>query len=287
MFDGDPNRVQPDTECGVKLFTRLLSKKRPTIVNLSPEIIPSYGPKPGEVIEISGESGTGKTIHLMEFIAQSIIPIECGGKGASAIIIDTNSNFHVPLLMPKIIEKHIIHHRTLSCPSTDTEVLQTAVQHVEDIVFETMKKIKFFKCYSENEYELTMLYITNYLTTNTKVSLVAVDSIETFYWSEMLDREQLEQKVNYIRKEDYLRKKMQELQKLATEFKMVAIYTRPTEFGIVTASQDLLIDYKIRLKYNNGPNQTREAHNYFGDQQSFRRFLINDFGIEWLLSSSQ
>lgn len=279
MFEGDPNRAQPGTECGLKLFTRLLSKKRPTIVNLSPEIIPSYGPKPGEVVEISGESGSGKTIHLMDLIAQTIIPTEYGGKGASAIVIDTNSNFHVPLLMPQIIEKYIIHHRTLPCPSDDTEVLQTAVENTEDVVFETMKRITFFKCYSGNEYDLTLLYITNFLTTNTKASLLVVDSIATFYWSDMLDREQP------IRMETYLRKKVLELHNLVNEFKIVAIYTRPADFGTNTPSQDELINYKIQLKQL--PNGLREANNFFSNQQSKRRFLINDFGITWLSSSSQ
>lgn len=281
MFDPDPNRVQPDTECGVKLFTRLLSKKRPSIVSLSPEIIPLSGPKPGNVVEINGESGTGKTIHLMELIAQTIIPTDFGGKGAAAIVIDTNSNFHVPYLMPRIIEKHIIHHRTSLCQSTDTEDLQAAVQNVEDIVLEAMKKIQLFKCYSSNEYGLTLVYITNYLTTNTSVSLLAVDSLSTFYWSEMAEREQP------IRMDTYHHRKVQELRNLVNEFKLVAIYTRPADFGSNSMSQDALIDYKIQLTYMKTPNECRIARNHFAGQQSSRRFSINNFGINWISSSSQ
>lgn len=268
------------TESGLKLFASLQSKKRTTIVNLSPEIIPCFGPRQGEIVEISGESGAGKTIHLLELIAQTIIPVEFGGKGASVIVIDTNSNFHVPFLLPRIIEKHLIHNRSLVCPSTDTEDLAAAVHNVGDIALECMKKITFFKCYSGTEYDLTLLYCTNHLTKNTSFSLIVVDSIATFYWSEFSDEKP-------IRMDTYLRQRVQELRKLTDEFKVVAIYTRPSEFGsnpTVTGEQHA--DYKIQLKHNKTSKELREAHNYYSNGHLSRRFSINNFGIQWMSSNS-
>lgn len=289
MSDFDQNRAKFDTECGLKLFTRLTSKKRPSLLGLSPETMPSDGPKPGDCIEISGESSTGKTMHAMDLIAQTIIPKEYGGKGATAIVIDTNSNFHVSDQMARFIEKHIFHHRSLACPAADTEMLQndTEVRNIDNIVFEVLKKIQFFKCYSSKEYELTLFYCTNVLMTNTNVSLLVVDSISTFYWNDVGDREPP------IRMETYLRRKVQELRNLVDEFKLVAIYTRPMEFGNFTTAKDDLIDYKVHLKYtkdqsdqSNGPDQSvaREAHNYYSDKQLTRKFVINNHGIEWLSS---
>lgn len=267
-------------ECGVKLLARLQSKKRPTIVSLSPEIIPDNGPKPGEIIEVNGEISTGKTIHLMELIAQAIIPIEFGGKGASVIVIDTNSNFHVPFLLPKIIEKHVIHNRTLACQSTDTEDLQVATNDVENIVLDAMKNILFFKCYSSTEYELTLLYCTNHLTTNTNISLIVVDSIASFYWNDFTHEQP-------IRMDTYLRRRIQELRKLTDEFRIVAIYTRPSEFGSSsTATHTTQIDYKIQLTYTKMPTETRKALNHYSNQQLSRRFSINSFGIRWMSSSN-
>lgn len=286
MFEGDQNKKKTDTECGLRLFARLQSEKRPTIVGLSPEIIPQYGPRPGEVIEICGESGTGKTIHLMELIARTIIPIEYGGKGAGVIVIDTNSNFHVPLLLPRIIEKHLIHNRSLACQTTDTEMacqstedLQAATNNVSDLVFDAMKKIMFFKCYSGAELDLTLLYCTNHLTANPQISLVVVDSIATFYWSELSEPP--------IRMETYLRKKVKELRRLIDECKIVAIYTRPAEFGSPTTTYDELVDYKIHLKQTKSSKECREARNFYSSQQCSRRFFINGFGIQWISSSQQ
>lgn len=285
MSDFDQNRAKLDTECGLKLFTRLASKKRPSLLGLLPEIMPNDGPKPGEIVEISGETGTGKTMHTMDLIAQAIIPKEYGGKGATAIIIDTNSNFHVPDQMAKFVEKHIFHYRSLALPAADTETLQndTEVRNIDSIVFEVLKKIQFFKCYSGKEYELTMLYCTNVLMTNTNVSLLVVDSISTFYWSDLNDRDPP------IRMETYLRRKVQELRNLVDEFKLVAIYTRPKEFGNFTTAKDDLIDYKIHLKCTNEQlseqSVAREAHSYYADnKQLTRKFVINNHGIEWLSS---
>lgn len=279
MFGAEETGIGSTSECGVKLLSRLQSKKRPSMVSLSPEIIPVVGPKPGEILEISGECGTGKTILLMDLIAQTIIPTEYGGKGASVIVIDTNSNFHVPFLLPRIIEKHIIHSRTSTCLTTDTEDLRVVTDNVADIVLETMKKILLFKCYSATDYELTLLYCTNHLTTNSNVSMIAVDSISTFYWSEFSDDHK-------IRMDTYLRRRIQELQKLTEEFKIVAMYTRPAEFStsaLVTFEQ--LLNYKIQLKHSRAGNEVREAVNFYANQQFSRRFTINTFGIKWLSSS--
>lgn len=283
MSEFDQNRAKLDTECGLKLFTRLASKKRPSLLSLSPEIMPGDGPKPGEIVEISGESGAGKTMYTMDLIAQAIIPKEYGGKGATAIVIDTNSNFHVSDQMARFVEKHIFHHRSLACPAADTEMLQndTEVRNIDNIVFDVLKKIQFFKCYSGKEYELTLLYCINVLMTNTNVSLLVVDSISTFYWSDLSEREQP------IRMETYLRRKVQEIRNLVDEYKLVAIYTRPQEFGNFTSAKDDLIDYKIHLKYTNDQSDrtdqsvTREAHNYFFGKQLSRKFVINNHGIEW------
>lgn len=289
MSDFEQNRTKLDTECGLKLLTRLTSKKRPSLLRLSPEIMPMDGPKPAEIVEICGDSGTGKTMHTMDLIAQAIIPVEYGGKGASVIVIDTNSNFHVRERMARFVEKHILHHRSMACAVADTEMLQmdTDIQNIDSIVFEVLKNIQFFKCYSAKEYELTLLYCTNVLTTNKKVSLLVVDSISTFYWSELGDREPP------IRMDTYLRRKVQELRNLVDEFKLVAIYTRPMEFGNFTTAKDDLIDYKIQLKYVKDPfdqpepseRVARVAYNYYSDKKLSRKFVINDHGIEWLSSS--
>lgn len=265
-------------ESGIDLFVRLQSRKRPSIVALSPEIIPKNGPMPGEIVEICGDTGSGKTIHTMEFIAQAVIPVEYGGKGAGVIVIDTNSNFHVPNLLAKILEKHIVHSRSLTCKSTDTEDLRDATSNVEDVVLDAMKKIVFFKCYSGVEFDLTLVYCSSYLTTHSDIGLMVIDSIANFYWSDLEDQQ-------LVRMETYFQRYLQELRKITDESKIVMMYTRPAKFGNSDAKHDEKINYKIQLKHFTHLREMREASNYYCNRQSSRRFIINDFGIQWLSSA--
>lgn len=195
------------------------------------------------------------------------------------VVIDTNSNFHVPFLLPKIIEKHLIHHRTLVCPTTDTEGLQAVTHDIHDIVLESMKKITISKCYSATDYKLMLLYCTNHLTANANISLIVVDSIATFYWSEFSDEKP-------IRMETYLQQRVRELRQLVNEFNVVAVYTRPDEFGSnLTKTSDQHANYKIQLKHTTTPRESREARCFHSNEQSSRKFSINNFGIQWMSSN--
>lgn len=271
--------MDPKSESGAQLFSRLTSKLRPSLMNLSAEIIPNNGPKSREIIEISGDSNTGKTLHLMELIARTIIPNNFGGKGAQAIVIDTNSNFHVPNILPKIIEKHILHHQMMSTKETDTEVLHAATENVEALVLSTMKKITFFKCYNSNDYELILNNCVDILTASTQVSLIAIDSIATFYWADMSERGKP------IRMETYLRFSLKKLRKLCDEYSVLFVYTRPSDFGTISLSQDKEIDCKIQLNNNSGSKDLREARCYYDYQTTSRCYAINDFGIQWISSN--
>lgn len=258
-----------NAESGVQLLLKAISKSKPCLVNLSPEMIPQHGPKQKEIIEITGESNTGKTLHLMELIALAIIPIEFGGKNAEVIIIDNNSNFHIPNMLAKIIEKHILHHNMKT--STDTEDLRQVSDQIQDTVLYALDKIKFLKCYSNSDFEFALLSCSEILAENPKISLIAIDLIDSFYWTDE----------NIIRLDEYIRQITKEIQKLTDEYGTVAIYTRSHPIDD-TISNDDLVHYKIRIKSENG---IHEALTFYKGQLFRRRFTINDFGINWISSS--
>lgn len=266
------------TESGAQLFLRLTKKLRRPLLNLSPEILPTDSPKLGEIIEISGPTNIGKTLHLMELIARTIIPQEFGGKEASVIIIDTNSNFHVPHLMPQIVEKLILHHRMSTTGTTDTEQMQPWTDNNQTIVLNSMKRIIFFKCYTSIDFELVLLNCADILFGNRNISLLAIDSIATFYWCDMSNRQQP------IRMETYLKQLQQKLRKFVNDYGIVAIYTKPNNFGYSNMSRDEPIEYKIKLQeLANKMN----AQSFFENQQMTRNYIINNFGIEWISSQNK
>lgn len=265
-------------ETGAQLIIRLISKDRPSLVNLSPEIIPNDGPRAQELIEIFGETNVGKTLHLMELLALTILPIEYGGKGASAVVIDTNSSFNVPNLLAKILEKHILHKRMTATTSYETEDLRIEVSNTEDIVLNTMKNFTIIKCYNGSEFESALRKTKDLLWSNSKISLVAIDSIETFYWSES-------SKQQMIRIGTYLKHKLTDLKKLCDDYRIVMIYTRTSYFG--GKSQFNEISYRIELREKTTNSFEATIFNQNESNNGSRCYQINEFGIQWLSSMNK
>lgn len=267
------------TESGLQLLSRLITKIRPPLMDLSPEIFPKDRPKLKEFIEISGESNIGKTIHLMELIAITIIPTEFGGKGASVIIIDTKSDFNVPFLLARILEKHLLHMPMAAHTSTDTESLQPMADKTQTIIQRCLKRIMIYKCYTQIELDLVLLDCAKLLTTDMNISLLAIDSIASFYWCNLRDIP--------IRMETYLKDLQNRLRKLANEFGIVVAYTKPTHFGGTSSNppNNNPIEYKVQLKSMG--KEIFEARLSHGSETKTRNYSINKFGIEWISSTTK
>lgn len=266
------------TESGLQLLSRLITKIRPSLTDLSPEIFPKDRPKLKELIEISGESNIGKTIHLMELIAITVTPTEFGGKGASVIIIDTKSDFHVPFLLPRILEKHLMHAPMAAHTSTDTESLQPMAENTQAFIQSCLKRIMIYKCYTQTELDLVLLDCAELLTTDMSISLLAIDSIASFYWCNLRDVP--------IRMETYLKDLQNRLRKLANEFGIVVAYTKPTQFGGTSSNPpNNSIEYKVQLKFIG--KQIFEARLWHESETKTRNYSINKFGIEWISSTNK
>lgn len=264
---------QRTTESGAQLFQRARARSKPSLTNLSPEVIPRPGPSQTDIIEIVGEPNTGKTIQLMELIALAIMPPAYGGKGAECIVIDNNSNFHVPNALARIVEKHLLHHNMKASGSTDTEVLREATDHIQDLVFRSLDRIHFVKCYTGADLELAMLRIPLMLAENVNISLIAIDSITAFYWTER----------KLIRLDNYVRQTLKELKKINDEHRTTAIYTKLVHSSEAAGYNREMIQYRIQVTRLNDVFEavtTHKASTYT------RRYTINAFGIDWLGSTN-
>lgn len=261
------------TETGVQLFQRLRSNVQPSLENLSPEIIPQHGPRQKDIIEISGESNTGKTYHLMELIALTVLPKAYGGKGASAVVIDNNSNFHVPNTLERIIEKHLLHHNMNTSESNETEHLRQATTHIQDAVFSSLDRVYLFKCYTLNDFELAILHTSMLLDENVNISLIAIDSITSFYWCEC----------KIIRMDSYVTQILKDIKKMINEYGTIAVYTKLPHTRETCNYSSGLVQYKIQVKRR---NDRFEATTTYQNRAHKRSYTINSFGINWLASDA-
>lgn len=84
-------------ESGLQLLSRLSA--RPSLLHLDDVLFPD-GPKPGDVIQISGEVSVGKSMLLLKLLTKCLLPkeqesIQIGGLGAGVILIDTDHNISI------------------------------------------------------------------------------------------------------------------------------------------------------------------------------------------------
>lgn len=266
------------SESGAQLYARVSSKNRPLLLNLLPEILPRDESTSKQIIEICGESNVGKTMHLMELIARTVLPTAYGGKGAEAIVIDTNSSFSIASMMPRILEKYILLNRIEADAHAETEDLRASTDNVKELVFDAMKCIWIFPCYASECFDDILSWsITDLLTNRVRISLIAIDSICTFYWKEVEFK---------LRRDTYLQRKLKILKRLNQEHGTFVVYTKPMHFGRKTMEN---IDYRIELAekddgiyfvancYDIGSEVAEPIHS--------RCYVINDFGVEWKHSS--
>lgn len=261
------------TESAVQLVHRIQSKLRPSIENILPEII-HKGPYSSEIIEIYGDSNVGKSILLMEFIGQAIIPIDYGGKGASVIIIDLTANFQLSIF-PAILEKHILHHKMTTATSADTEDIHTDSGNIEQVIEMALKHLHIYHCFSTRELDQTLMSIDYLLSCEQNISLLAVESLGTFYWNDVSAK-------NPVRMETYLKNLLKNARKLVDKHRITFVYTRPAFLQSTANEPDNLekADYEIELKIC---DDFTFSASVLIDRKCFtRKYSISDLGIKWI-----
>jgi len=82
-------------ESGVQLLGRLM--KRPDIDKLDPTLFYN-GLSGNDMVLLSGESSSGKSLLIFTLIAKCVMPVTVGGRQARVILISTDNNNSLPLL---------------------------------------------------------------------------------------------------------------------------------------------------------------------------------------------
>lgn len=70
-------------ESGVHLFARIA--QRPNLGRLNQAIFWNGGPFPGQLVEITGETATGKTMLATDLLARCVLPVSFSGKNSGLL----------------------------------------------------------------------------------------------------------------------------------------------------------------------------------------------------------
>ncbi|CAL7948138.1 unnamed protein product [Xylocopa violacea] len=229
--------MQSHIESGTELFARLNSK--PKLCKLESTLF-LEGPRNTDIIEIGGDRSTGKTLLLTQMLANCILPnyhraARIQGCDASAILINTDHHFEVSklaTLMSDIIDT--VDNVTLASKAIAIDLDKVAV------VQNSLHNLRIIDCYDSEQFCLTLRTLDDIFLDNTKIALLAIDSIAAYYWQDCED--------DVITVDTYVKKLIKLIKTHTTRFNVVTIYTRLYE-DMYKQAKNLTndIDYKIQL----------------------------------------
>lgn len=185
----------------IERLDEIYHRIRPSTASLWPEVFGTL--KNGDLIAVSGKSGAGKSLLMLELGARAMMQNEC-----EVLFIDAELNFNVFKLC-EICTKFI-------------DEINTTNGH--NLIEQQLEKLHIFR--SKESIELDEAKIAQKLADNTKISLVLLDSFGTFYYKHASSAENNEP----ITKDSYLKSYLEKFKRLAKKFEVTFVYTKPDYF---------------------------------------------------------
>lgn len=229
------------------MFSRLT--RRPDLDGLNP-IIFFQGPYPGQIIEITGDEGTGKTLLATDLLARCLLPKsykenQLPGKNCGGLFINTNHHFNV-FKLAEVLQ----HHIRSNCKTLKSNVIQ-------EIIKESLKNLTVINCYTPEQFQATLLNLESLILQETNISLLIVDTIAAFYWLQ-----RIHSNISY---NAYYTSVINSLKNLATKFSITVFYTKPSAVVKETAKKHT--DIKIKLKKSEGDLFEMQVVNCLDDEK--------------------
>ncbi|XP_053674679.1 uncharacterized protein LOC128724985 [Anopheles nili] len=287
--------------------------------DLHATLFPDDGLRSGELVEISGDSNSGKSLLLLELIARAILPINCGGLERGALLIDCENSFNRSVLL-NIMEKHMLNNAEPALVGTLADLRQK-----KTLQQESLTRLHLITCYSLEQFDLTLLSLPQLFHNHKDIAFVLIDSIATFYWNKCTP-------TKLVRQDSYLRGHCATLNKLAKTCKKIFLFTKPAhfpsnsgswrEFELTASPSGLLdgstqasfsgnqmfgslssktstastvpIDHRIELSEINNPSPGASGQSTVDEQrfhafitrmdkqQYVRFYLIDKYGFNWI-----
>jgi DNA-repair protein XRCC2 len=163
----------------LQLLARLGS--RPSLQDVDPVLLPE-GFLAKDVVELYGDSGSGKTQCLLHWVAKCLLPsssdeVELGGLSAGVLFID--NDYHFSLIRLVGIMESII----TSCFEAANKVAPTE-SSLEGLIKSCLSRLHLFRCSSSHQFVMTLFSLDSILSHQQDISLLIIDSISSFYWSD-------------------------------------------------------------------------------------------------------
>ncbi|XP_074549237.1 DNA repair protein XRCC2 [Halichoeres trimaculatus] len=228
------------TESGAQLFARLEARR--CLKDIEPRLFPEDGgPNHGEVVELYGAEGTGKTELLYHLLCRCVLPMDSGGLEVDVVFVDTDYTLDMFRLV-SILDSRLSAAHSSGLPSAGAD---------EAVLRSCLSRLLVVHCSSSSQLLLTLHFLETTLTSRPSLALLLIDSISAFYW---LDRS--EGGTSYARQEEKLSKCSELLGRLLRDYRITVFATCHT----------------IRRSYN-APSSSSSSYNQTSTSDSDRPFL--------------
>ncbi|XP_041670194.1 DNA repair protein XRCC2 [Cheilinus undulatus] len=214
------------TESGAQLFARLEARR--CLKDIEPRLFPEDGgPNHGEVVELYGLEGTGKTELLYHLLCRCVLPKASGGLEVDVVFVDTDYSLDM-LRLVSILDNRLNTARSTGSPSATLD---------EVVLRSCLSRLLVVHCSSSSQLLLTLHFLETTLTSRPGLALLLIDSISAFYW---LDRS--EGGASFARQEERLSKCAELLSRLLRDYRITIFATchaiRRSQSGSSAASSD-------------------------------------------------
>lgn len=171
-----------------------------------------------EVVQISGEGGSGKSLVLLDLIKACILPREYGGAEANIVLIDADCQFSVFQLVT-MLKSSIIQ---MSGPETFHQ--SDNKRAMWKLVEASLERLSVFSCNDLESLFLRFHYLKTFLISNPNTSIVMIDNLSAFYWKETQVKKDL------MKMECFLSHILSNFHNQLNSFNISLIYTLPKHF---------------------------------------------------------
>jgi len=196
-----------ESESGLALLARLGARQ--DMRNLQPQLL--KGLKPGEVLELSGDAGSGKSFVCFHLLTSAVLPqtwhgIKLYGCEAQIVFIDSDMTFNILIIENMITRrikrnlkkcqevlkkrrKSIVNDSELIIFSdiTEAELLfrtdkENLKKQINALVKSCLSNLFYFRCRDSSQFAITLISMDQLLNTKPNISMIIIDSISAFYW---------------------------------------------------------------------------------------------------------
>lgn len=250
-------------ESGLQLLARL--RKKPDNENCYPALFEN-GLKTGEVVEFYSDESMSRL--LADIISDALIPESLQGAEFGVLLINTDGNLSFDVIMNVLSKK--LSMRAVKC------------QDINSLLNDVLQNFFMLEVYDATQFYTTIHNLESILVENQSISLVVLDTLTAFYWSE--------QGFKITKMDIYLKSLLSVVQKITKEFNIKIIYTRPDYFS---SSKDCIenleaclkhptiecLNYRIQVVLRE--NSTYQANVRTFDKIYTKLFTISDDSIKW------